>query len=74
MRIQLNDRYVNVDEIQKALGSERSGMSAEDAKEMKVDIKADRDTPMGMINDVKQALRKANVLNVIYSAEQELNR
>jgi biopolymer transport protein ExbD len=35
---------------------------------MTVSIRADRDTEMGIINDVKQALRRAGALNINYSA------
>ena len=42
---------------------------AEDARRhMTVSIRADRDTEMGIINDVKQQLRKAGALHVVYSA------
>lgn len=73
VRIQLNDKYVTVGEISGYIGEERARMSAEDASSMKVNIKADRDVPMGLINDIKQALRKAYVLNIVYSAEQKPN-
>jgi biopolymer transport protein ExbD len=36
-----------------------------------VSIRADRDTEMGIINDVKQELRKAGALNINYSAEKK---
>lgn len=71
MVIQMNDRLVCVADIVKYLREERSRMSPEDAARMTVNIKADKDTPMGIINDVKQALREADVLNIVYSAEKE---
>lgn len=71
MVIQMNDRLVSVADIVKYLREERSRMSPEDAARMTVNIKADKDTPMGIINDVKQALREADVLNIVYSAEKE---
>ena len=40
---------------------------------MTVSIRADRDTPMGIVNDVKQALRKAGALNINYSATASRN-
>ena len=58
-RIQLNDRYVGVSEI---------AMSDDARQHMVVSIRADRDTEMGVISDVKQALRKAGALNINYSA------
>lgn len=50
---------------------ERNRMSAEDREHMMVSIKADRQTPMSLITSVKQALRKANVRRISYSAEQK---
>ena len=46
-------------------------MSPEDQQQMTVSIKADRHTPMGIITDVKQALRQAKALKVSYSATPE---
>lgn len=74
VRIQLNDRYATAAEVGGFIRAERSRMSPEDAANMKVSIKADRDTPMGIINDVKQELRQAYVLNIIYSADSEPKR
>lgn len=73
-RIQLNDQYVTVAQIGEALNKERARMSEDDRQHMTVSIRADRDTEMGIINDVKQALRRAGALNISYSAKhQEVN-
>ena len=69
-RIQLNDRFVSVDQLAQEITRERSQMSESDRQNMVVSIRADRDTEMGVINDVKQALRKAGALNINYSATQ----
>ncbi len=69
MRIQLNDRIAGVDDIADYIHAERSRMAPEDLKNMKVCIKADRSVPMGMIDDVKQELRRSGVRNIVYSAE-----
>lgn len=45
-------------------------MSDEDRARQTVSVKADQQTPMGMITDVKQALRRAHVERINYSAEQ----
>ena len=70
-RIQMGNRYVTVDEIGAEIEKERSRMSEEDRQRLTVSIRADRDTEMGFINDVKQALRKAGALNINYSATKE---
>jgi len=67
-RIQLNNRIVSIDEIGPAIAEERSRMAESERQLLTVSIRADRDTEMGVINDVKQALRRAGALNINYSA------
>ena len=67
-RIQLNDRYVTVAQLPEAINKESAKMSEDERQRMTISIRADRDTEMGVINDVKQALRKAGALNINYSA------
>ena len=74
MVIQLNDRYATVADVERFVADERGRRSPEDARNMRVVIKADRNAPMGLITDVKQALRRAGVLDIIYSANQEDRR
>jgi len=68
-RIQLNDKYATVEDIADFISAERSAMAPEDVQNMTVSIKADRDTRMGIIDDVKQVLRSSGVRNVNYSAD-----
>ena len=67
-RIQVNDRFVRLDEVGQEVAAERAKMSDDDRQHMVVSIRADRDTEMGIINDVKQELRKVGALNINYSA------
>jgi biopolymer transport protein ExbD len=67
-RIQLNDQFADVGEIESFITLERSAMKEEDQNFMTVSIKADRDTKMGIITDVKQALRNAYALRIVYQA------
>ncbi len=69
--IQLNDKYANVDDVTDYVAEERRRMSPEDAKAMSVSIKADRQTEMGVMSDIRQALRRAGALRVNYSATQK---
>lgn len=69
--IQMNDKLVDVAKIKSYLMKERATMSAEDKKQMSVSIRADKETPMGRIIDIKQSLREANVLNVNYAATKK---
>lgn len=69
-RIQLNDAFATVDDIQSYIVQERESMKEQDRPLMTVSIKADYDSPMGDITDIKQALRKAQALRINYSARQ----
>ena len=67
-RIQVNNRYVSLVDLPYVIADERTKMTDENREHMVVSIRADRDTEMGLINDVKQVLRKAGALNINYSA------
>ena len=69
-RFQLNDKFAEVSEIQDYIAQEKSSMKEEDQPFMTVSIKADKETKMGLITDVKQALREAYALKISYSARQ----
>ena len=56
------------------IAKERNEMSEGDRQHLTVTIRADRDTEMGIINDVKQELRKAGALNINYSAEKRIKK
>ena len=47
-------------------------MNEEDQNLLTVSIKADRDTKMGIITDIKQALRRAYALKVNYAAAKRV--
>ena len=71
-RLQLNDQFAEVSEIQDYIAQEKSSMKEEDQPFMTVSIKADKETKMGIVSDVKQALREAYALKVSYSATQRM--
>ena len=66
--IQLNNKIATVSDIARFIERERKGMNSEDLERMTVSIEADRDVPMAIINDVKQALRQSYALNISYAA------
>ena len=70
--IYVNDQFAEVSEIQDYIAQEKSSMKEEDQPYMTVSIKADRDTKMGVITDIKQALREAYALKISYSAAQRI--
>lgn len=67
-RIQINDKYAEVNEIYDFIMSDRAEMPESDKPFYTVSIKADHQTPMGIITDVKQVMRKAYALKMVYSA------
>ena len=69
-RIQLNDRFADVNEVGDYIYQEHENMKEEDQPFMQVSLKVDKDTKMGIVTDVKQALRQAYALNINYSAAQ----
>ena len=68
-RIQLNDKFADVAEIQDYITQERSSMKESDQPFMTVSLKIDKDTKMGIVTDIKQALRQAYALKINYSAQ-----
>ena len=69
-RIQLNDKFSEVSEVQDYIFQERENMKEEDQPFMTVSLKVDKETKMGIVTDVKQALRQSYALNINYSATQ----
>ena len=67
-RIQLNDKFSEVSEVQDYIFQERENMKEEDQPFMTVSLKVDKDTKMGIVTDVKPALRQAYALNINSSA------
>ncbi len=71
-RIQLNDSYRQPKDIGEFVASEREKLSEADRAAMTVMLKADKNTRMGIVSDVKQELRRANALKISYAAQKTL--
>ena len=69
-RIQLNDAFASVDEIQEFIASEQEARDEKEIPYMTTSIKADETVKMGIVTDVKQELRKANSLKINYSTRK----
>lgn len=70
-RIQLDDEIVaNPDRVMTYIATQNAAMKEEEKGQMIVSIKADEHCQMGIVSDVKQALRKANALRVNYTAKK----
>ena len=66
--IQLNDQFSSVVEIQDWISKERLTLAEAEQSKMWVSLKVDQETKMGIVSNVKQELRKASALKVLYSA------
>ncbi len=69
--VQLNDKIVDVSMIDDYMTALRRQLGREDAERMIVSLKVDKDTEMGLVSDVKQALRRADVMRIHYSAVEK---
>ena len=71
-KIQLNDSYSNVGDIQAFIAAERESRAEEEIPLLTTSIKADVDVKMGIISDIKEELRKAQAYKINYSTRKEL--
>ncbi len=69
-RIQLNDTFAKVDDIQEFVAKEREDRDEADRKFITTSLKVDGLTKMGIVTDVKQELRKAGALKINYSTRK----
>ena len=73
-RIQLNDTFANVDDIQEFVAKEREDRDEADKKFITTSLKVDGLTKMGIVTDVKQELRKAGALKINYSTRKGVDK
>ena len=73
-RIQLNDQFAGVEDIQSYIFAEREARAEEERPLMITSLKVDENTRMGIINDIKQELRKAAALHINYSSRKQVDR
>ncbi|MCF1190021.1 biopolymer transporter ExbD [Mangrovimonas sp. AS39] len=66
-RIQLNDKFADVSEIQAFIAAERASKREELVPFLTTALKVDREANMGLVTDIKQELRKANALKINYT-------
>jgi len=73
-RIQLNDQFAEVGDIQDYVIAEREAREEAEQPFMVTSLKIDDNTKMGIVQDVKQELRKSAALNINYSSRQRTER
>ena len=72
--VQVNDKIVDAADVEDFIAAERKRMAPDDAKNMTVSIKADKKADMGIVTDVKQSLRRANALKILYSGKKSTKK
>ena len=73
-RIQLNDQFANVGDIQDYIIAEREARDEAEQKFMITSLKIDENTKMGIVSDIKQELRKSAALHINYSSRRRIER
>jgi biopolymer transport protein ExbD len=71
--IQLNDNLAEVSDIINFVEAERQTRDEADRPRMIWNLKADEQTKMGIVQDVKQELRRASALHISYNARRTGN-
>ena len=66
-RIQLNDNFASVSEIQAFIYAEREAKREELVPFLTTALKVDKETNMGLVSDIKKELRKAEALKINYT-------
>jgi len=70
-KIQLNDSYARVADIQSFIIAEREARAEEEVPLLTTSIKADVNVKMGIVSDIKQELRKSQAYKINYSTRKE---
>jgi biopolymer transport protein ExbD len=70
-RIQLNDKFSNLNDIADFILSEREQKDEKEVPLMTTSLKVDEHTKMGIVTDIKQKLRDVNALKINYSARKK---
>ncbi|KQC30061.1 ExbD/TolR family protein [Flagellimonas eckloniae] len=66
-KIQLNDKFANVEEVGSYILAERAKKPQELQNVLTTALKVDKNANMGLIADIKQQLREVNALKVNYT-------
>ena len=66
-RLQLNDKFADISEIQAFINSERSALLEALIPKLTVSLKVDREANMGIVSDIKKQLREASAFKINYT-------
>lgn len=73
-RVQVNDRFINTNDLGTAVIELKENMGEDDKKKMTVALKIDKDTRMGIVTDIKEQLREPDVqaYKINYTAQKKV--
>ena len=71
-RIQFNDAFIGVEDVQSSVIQSNTELNEDLQSKVVVGLKVDKETNAGLVSDIKQELRKANALKVMYIANTKL--
>ncbi len=69
-KIQLDDKFSKLSDIGDYIAAEREKRDEKERPKMTISLKADENTKMGLIQDIKLELRKASALKLNYSSRK----
>ncbi len=73
-RIQLDDQFADVSDVQDFIIAEREVRSEEERPMMITSLKVDENTGMKIVTEIKQELRKSAALHINYSSRKRNER
>lgn len=72
-QIQVNDRMCSLGQVGALVQNLKANLSEESQENLIINLRADRNTDMGIVNDLKKELRKIGALTIRYSATEKAN-
>ena len=72
-KIQVNDVFVEIDEIVLFINQEKDKLNEVERDQITIAMKVDIESKMGIVSDVQQELREANARKVLYSSLQTID-
>ncbi len=73
-KIQLNDAFADVEDIQTWVLNNRDSRREEEVKYLTTAIKADVKTSMGIVTDIKEELREVQQYKIMYSTAKKVDK
>ena len=72
-KIQVNDVFVEIDEIVLFVNQEKDKLNEAERDQITIAMKVDIESKMGIVSDVQQELREANARKILYSSIQTID-